>query len=162
MQLSLIAAVGISGQLAWKGEIPFYHPEDMAHFKKTTIDHCIIMGRKTMQSLPCALKDRKNIFISHKHYQREGFIHCTSLEQAFKYCPEKCFIIGGAELYSRTIDICQTLYLSIFDYDGPGDVFFPEYQPLDWKTLSTRKFSKQEAYPSFTLKVMERISTCHF
>ncbi len=160
MEICQIAAIGRSGQLGFLGKIPFRHPEDLGHFKKITMGHALIMGRNTMESLPHALPGRTNIFLSQEKLHRPGFIHKESLEAALDHARslgcEKCFIIGGSTLYKQTFPLCQFLYLSIFDYNGPADVFWPDHHDYSWKTLSEVYYPSYKQYPSFTLYTLCR------
>ena len=143
MILSLIAAIGNQRQLGLKGSIPWHLPEELQYFKKLTMDHHLLMGRKTFQSLPRPLPGRTHLVLSRHLLGKlpERCLAITSLQEALEIAQKKgeteLFVCGGADIYSQTLSLANRLYLSRIDYSGPADTFFPPWEHLDWEHLST-------------------------
>ena len=143
MILSIIAAVGRQGQLGLKGHIPWHLPEELQHFKRLTMGHHLLMGRKTFQSLPGPLPGRTHLILS-RRLTAELPSQCfsvPSLEEALKNAHRRgesqLFICGGADIYAQTLPLSDRLYLSRVDYTGPADTFFPPWEHLSWSHLAT-------------------------
>lgn len=120
-----------------KGGLPWYIPEELKRFKKITMGHPIIMGRKTHESIGRPLQGRTNIVITHEpKYTSPGCIIVHSLEEALRLSFDKLriaqgsdeiFVIGGGEIYKQALPKANKLYLTYIDKEIAGDVFFPDY-----------------------------------
>src|SRR3989338_1558698 len=118
MILSLIAAIGKNNELGKNNTLLFHLPADMKFFRDTTRGHAVIMGRKTFESLPGILPNRRNVIITRdQNYKKEGIEVVHSIEEAvnlFNNPPaggEEVFIIGGAEIYKQAMPIADKLYI---------------------------------------------------
>lgn len=133
MIVSIIAAIGNSGQLGLHGKIPWKVPGDLLKFKLLTNGHCVLMGRKTFESLGKPLKNRTNLIVSRRGMIIEvpNTFTFTTLYKAVAYAESiketELFIIGGAEIYSSFINNCDKMYISTIDYNQAADTFFPIY-----------------------------------
>ena len=141
MILSLIAAIGQQRQLGHKGRIPWHLPEELRYFKRVTMGHHLLMGRKTFQSLPGILPGRPHIILSRSPQKEHSrCINITSLPQALEYARNQgeteLFVCGGADIYAQTLPMADRLYLSRVDYSGPADAFFPPWEELSWGQAS--------------------------
>ncbi|OJI06211.1 hypothetical protein BK004_04795 [bacterium CG10_46_32] len=132
--ISAIAAIGKNRELGLGGKLPWHIPEDLAHFKKTTLGHPVIMGRKTFESLGIykPLPGRLNVVITRNpDYQAEGAVVVSSVEDAIaeaeKHDQEEIFIIGGGEIFKLAMHLVNRLYVTIIDAEFEADAFFPEY-----------------------------------
>lgn len=127
--ISLIAILGMNRAIGNNGGLLWRVPPDMAHFKKLTTGHPVIMGRKTFESIGRPLPDRTNIVLSrNQDYHPEGCLVCSSIEQAMSDTSEKeIFIIGGGEIYQQTIHLADRLYLTAVQDSPDADTFFPDY-----------------------------------
>ncbi|MCD7723449.1 MAG: dihydrofolate reductase [Clostridiales bacterium] len=137
MEISIIAAVGRNYELGKAGGLIWRFHEDMVFFKKTTMPHSIIMGRKTFESLPHALPGRQNIVLTNnKNYKAPGACVALSKSEALACCRGGvAFIIGGEQIYREFIADAGKLYLTEIDAECAGaDAYFP---PFD-KSLYTR------------------------
>lgn len=149
MRRIIIAAVAKNGVIGKSDNtMPWHISEEFKHFKNTTIGYVLIMGRRTFESLGKPLKKRLNIVITRKKdYQPpfENVYVVNSLESAIEYCRqgtyEKVFISGGAEIYRQALakGYVDEMILSHLDFDAQGDVFFPDFEPSDWKIGSREK-----------------------
>jgi len=141
MKLNLILARARNGVIGDKGTLPWHLPEDMAHFKRTTLGCPVIMGRKTWESLPPTfrpLPGRLNVVVTRQpEYAAPGAQVVHSLQQACAACQPDAtaWVIGGAELYAQALPMAQQAVVTEidaeFDGDAHGPVFGPEWRELE-------------------------------
>lgn len=137
MKLHLILARAANGVIGANGKLPWHLPEDMAHFKRTTLGSPMIMGRKTWDSLPPKfrpLPGRLNIVVTRQpDWQAAGAAVAPSLPEAMRLCPPDgdAWIIGGAELYAQALPLASMAVVTEIDADFEGDVFAPQFG-ADW------------------------------
>lgn len=142
--LHLIYARARNGVIGRDGRMPWHLPEDLAHFKRTTLGQPVIMGRKTWESLPAAfrpLPGRRNIVITRQaDWQAEGAEVAHSLEQAIALCQNEpvAWIMGGAQIYQQALPLAQQVVVTEIDADFAGDAYAPELD-ANWR--------EQEASP---------------
>lgn len=130
MIISMIAAVGKNAELGKGNDLIWHFKEDMKFFKETTMGNTVIMGRKTFESLPKALPNRKNIVITNnKDYSAEGAVVVHSPDEALALAEsEEVFIIGGGRIYSRFLPLADKLYLTEIEAEcASADTFFPQF-----------------------------------
>lgn len=162
MILSLIAAIGKNNEIGKKNMLLWHLPADMKFFRATTKGHGIIMGRKTFESLPGLLPNRRNVIITRdKKYKVEGGDVVHSLEEAleiFGKTDEEVFVIGGAEIYKQAIDVADKLYITHIDGEVKGaDAFFPEIVPIVWNEVSHKENKPDDKNPiPYTFSVYEK------
>lgn len=142
MELIIIAAIAANRVIGRHHTIPWRIAEDMAHFKSTTMGHPLIMGRHTYASIGGPLPGRRCIVVS-RTPAFQPHPTCTkveSLQQALSLCADaaKAFIIGGGQLYQAALPLADTLLLSWLDWSVEGDVFFPEFDQLDFPLVDSR------------------------
>jgi len=141
MQLSAIVATDRQGTIGKAGKIPWYLPADLKFFKRTTLGHPVIMGRKTFHSIGRPLPKRTNIVLTRDaFYSATGVIIAHSLREALGHPAvtgaEETFIIGGGELYKQSLSLVTTVYLTIVDAEiKEGDAFFPKLDPAEWREV---------------------------
>ena len=161
MTLSLIAAVARNGVIGKDNQLLWHLPEDMRYFRETTRGKPVIMGRKTWESLPDSfrpLPGRHNIVVSRNPaYQATGATLAGSLEEAIQKAADagEVFVIGGSELYAKTIPLAQRLYLTEIASEFDGDVFFPEVLADEWEEVS-RKAQQGTSGLTFSFVVYQR------
>lgn len=131
MPLIAIAACDPDRVIGRDGKLPWHLPEDLKLFKKITLGHPIVMGRRTWDSLPRRpLPGRDNIVFSH-HLQESGAIVLHDANRLGAIIGERdAYLIGGAALYTALLPFCQSLILTHVHERYPGDVFFPEYEGM--------------------------------
>lgn len=131
MKLSIIACVGKNLELGKGNDLVFHIKDDMKYFKEVTLNHIVVMGRKTFESLPGLLKDRKNVVITKSNKEfTEGVETYSSIEEfmeKYKDYQDEIFVIGGASIYKQFLDYCDKLYLTEVDKEIDADVYFPEF-----------------------------------
>lgn len=138
---SIISAIAKNNAIGKDNDLVFHIKEDMKFFRETTRNHTVIMGKKTWESLPGKLKDRKNLVISHTEVEgADGTI--TDLDKYIeenKESDEEIFVIGGGSIYKYMLPHSKYLYLTEVDAEPEADTFFPEFDRKSYKkeTLKT-------------------------
>jgi dihydrofolate reductase len=131
MKLHLIYARARNGVIGANNQLPWHLPEDLAHFKRTTLGQPVIMGRKTWDSLPPKfrpLPGRVNIVVTRQtDWQAEGAVPAGSMEDAMRQCPDAtdAWVIGGAEIYAQAAPLASSAVVTEIDQDFEGDAFAP-------------------------------------
>ena len=131
MQINMIFARSANGVIGNKNAMPWHLPEDLAHFKKLTLGHPVIMGRKTWDSLPLKfrpLPSRQNIVITRQaDWQVQGVLSADSLQNALAHCrgAAEVWIIGGAQIYAQAEPLASRIEVTDIEKDYLGDAFAP-------------------------------------
>ncbi|MCT4617043.1 MAG: dihydrofolate reductase [Candidatus Gracilibacteria bacterium] len=134
MEINLIAAMTHDKVIGKNNSLPWDIPEDLDFFRKTTAGACVIMGRKTFESIGHPLPNRKNIVLSRNKNQKiSGVEILNSKQKILNYLKnnnikEKIFVIGGTEIYKLFLDNTDYIYLNLIHHNYPGDTFFPEFE----------------------------------
>ncbi|MCC3272660.1 dihydrofolate reductase [Arthrobacter zhangbolii] len=140
--IGLVWAQTADGVIGRDGGMPWHLPEDMAHFKKTTAGHPVIMGRRTWESFPAAyrpLPGRTNIIVSsHSGLAdtAENTVVVRSLQEGLEVArtspgSEEIWIIGGAQLYEAAVPVAHTAVVTVIDTAAEGDTYAP-HLGADW------------------------------
>ena len=132
----LVAAVAANGVIGANGRLPWQLPEDLKHFKRLTLGHPVIMGRRTWESLGKPLPGRDNIVVSGQPgYEAPGASVAASLEAALALCAGEpvAFVIGGSRLFAEALPLATGLVLTEIGRDFPGDTWFPAYDRSRWR-----------------------------
>lgn len=150
MPLHLIYARSRNNVIGVNGDLPWHLPEDLAHFKRTTLGQPVIMGRVTWQSIPekfRPLPGRTNVVVSRQtDFVAPGAQVVNSLQAALDLFPadEVVWLIGGAQLYAQAMPLAQQLVVTEIDADYAGDAFAPAVDASEWKeTQRTSHISAQ-------------------
>ena len=139
MQLNLIYARARNGVIGINGALPWHLPEDLAHFKRTTMGCPVIMGRKTWDSIPPQfrpLPGRTNVVITRQDtWRADGALPAQNLLEALSICehmsvildpsPDQVWVIGGAQIYAQAIPLAKRVVVTEIDADFEGDAFAP-------------------------------------
>jgi len=145
--ISIIVAMDRNRVIGKDDRMPWKLPADLAYFRKVTLGHTVVMGRKTFESIGKPLDGRKNIILTRdRGYAKEGCTVVHSIEEALKMIQdeEECFIIGGAEIYSAFLPYTQKLYITYIDHEFEGDTYFPEINYGEWRMVSRTPGPKNE------------------
>lgn len=145
--LSLIAAMANRRVIGRDNTLPWRLPEDLQHFKRTTLGKPVIMGRKTWESLGRPLPGRRNIVVSRNpDYLPVGGELASSLEAAMAATADvdEAFVIGGADLYRQALPLAQRIYLTEIAGDYAGDAHFPEFSAGDWREVSRESHTSSD------------------
>lgn len=144
MKISIIVAMDSKRGIGKNNGLMWHIPGELPRFKKITMGHPIIMGRKTFESLPGALPGRTNIVITqNSDFKAENCKIVNSLDQAIEAAKsepgsEEIFVIGGGQIFAQSISKAQKLYLTLVEGDFGADTFFPDYSSFKTK-LSEQK-----------------------
>jgi dihydrofolate reductase len=143
----LLAAVASNGIIGANGQLPWRLPEDLKHFKRLTMGHPIVMGRKTWESLKGPLPGRDNIVVTRNpRYDAPGAAVASSLEAALALCLNEpvVFVIGGAGLFAESLPIAAGLVMTEIERDFEGDTWFPDYDRSRWKQTQRERHVTQD------------------
>jgi len=135
-RIYLIAAVASNGIIGVNGKLPWNLPEDLKHFKRLTLGHPVVMGRKTWESLGKALLGRENIVVTRTAgYDAPGAAVASSLGAALALCSDEpvAFVIGGQRLFVESLPMAAGLVLTEIFRDYEGDVWFPAFDRSQWR-----------------------------
>ncbi|HEY1291227.1 MAG TPA: dihydrofolate reductase [Burkholderiales bacterium] len=116
--------------------MPWRLPEDLQHFKRITMGHPVIMGRRTWESLKGPLPGRDNIVVTTTAgYEAPGAAVASSLEAALALCLGEpvVFVIGGSRLFAESLPFAAGLVMTEIDREFEGDTWFPQYDRSRWK-----------------------------
>ena len=128
-----IAAMSLNRVIGNRNDIPWHLPEDFKWFKKTTMGHVLLMGRKTFNSIGRPLPGRDTVVLTRNPESIIGiptFNSIEAFEQAEEFQKRKVFVCGGAEIYRQTLEKCSDLFLTLVKQKIEGDTFFPDYESL--------------------------------
>lgn len=132
----LVAAVAANGIIGAGGKLPWRLPGELQHFKKLTLGHPIIMGRRTWESLGGALPGRENIVVTTRPgYEAPGAAVASSLDAAIALCLGEpvAFVIGGTRLFAEAMPIARGMVLTEIQRDYEGDTRFPAWDRSHWR-----------------------------
>jgi dihydrofolate reductase len=151
MKLSLIVAVAENGVIGHNNQLIWHLPNDLKQFKRLTTGHCIIMGRKTFESIGKPLPNRTSVIVSRNlDYQVDGCVTFDSLGNAILFAKqieeEEAFIIGGAEIYRLALPIVDKIYLTEVHHAYEGDTFFPTIDKNIWQETHREDFETDEKH----------------
>ena len=158
MALNLIFARARNGVIGHNNTLPWHLPEDLAHFKQTTLGQPVVMGRKTWESLPPKfrpLPGRTNIVVTRQTaWKAEGALVAHTIEEALQLCPTdaQVWVIGGAEVYAQALPLATRAVITEIDADFEGDAFAPTFD-ASWKETarSTHMATNGLSYSLVTL-----------
>ena len=161
MPISLIAAVARNGTIGRGGRLPWRLPDDLARFKRLTLGHTVLMGRRTWESLGRPLPGRRNVVLTHDvsfaapgcevvHSVREGRALATGGE---------LYVIGGAAVYAAFMPFSDRLFITHVDADVDGDATFPAIDPKQWRLVEETTGTVDRANPlPHRFAVYERVA----
>ncbi len=130
MTISMIAAIGKNLELGKNNDLIWHFSADMKFFKNTTTGNTVVMGRKTFESLPHALPNRRNIVLTNnKDLKIDGVEICHTIDEVFELCKnDNVFIIGGGKIYSEFLNYSDKLILTEIDATcDDANVYFPHF-----------------------------------
>jgi len=145
--ITIIAAIAKNNALGKDNKLIWHIPADLKRFKKVTLNHHVIMGRKTYESLGKPLPNRTNIIITRNaNFKAEGCVVVNSLQDAIAVAKEdkSPYILGGAEIYKQAILIADKLDLTFVHHNFEADAFFPEIDKTIWKETLREDFKAND------------------
>ncbi len=160
MPLHLIYARARNHVIGRNGDLPWHLPEDLAHFKRSTLGQPVVMGRVTWESIPekfRPLPGRSNVVVSRQaDYPAPGATVVPSLEAAMTLFPadQVVWLIGGAQLYAQALPLASQVVVTEIEADFEGDAFAPVLTP-DWHELSRSTHTSAQGL-GYSLVTLER------
>jgi dihydrofolate reductase len=166
MLVSIIAAVAENGVIGLDGKLPWHLSADLRRFKRLTMGHTLIMGRRTWESISRPLPGRRMIVVTRQaNYRPEapGIKVASGLEISLAFAAvaggEEVFVIGGAELYRHALSRSDRIYLTRVDADVTGDTYFPHVNWNEWQLVESEKHAADERNEfAYAFEIYERTS----
>jgi dihydrofolate reductase len=146
-RICIIAALARNRAIGIGNAMPWRLPEDLKRFRRLTMGHAVIMGRKTFESIGTPLTGRNNIVITRSEdWSHSGCIVVHSLEAALSAAGGSgdAFVIGGAQIYALALPRAACLYMTEIDREFEGDAFFPEFDRSRWRETSRERRAADE------------------
>jgi dihydrofolate reductase len=138
MRINLIVAMARNRVIGIGNKMPWHLPADFAWFKRQTLGHPVIMGRKTFESIGRPLPGRQNLVVTRNaSWRADGVEACASLDDALGRCrhEDDVFVIGGATLYGEALPRADRIFLTRVDATPEGDTWFPPIETADWREV---------------------------
>lgn len=144
--VAIIAALAKNRVIGKDGKIPWNLPEDREHFRKLTMGHIIVMGRRTYEEIGHPLPGRKTYLVSSTlRVEKQNCHTVKSLSQVLeKEKGEHIFICGGAMLYEEALPLADRLYLTELDWEEEGDTFFPNVEAASFREM--KREEREDGY----------------
>ena len=138
MNISIIAAIGNKREIGLNNDLIWKISEDLQNFKKITMGHFIVLGRRTYESIGKNLVGRNLIILtSDPYYQAKDCKVATSIDEAIFFAKQagetELMVCGGAKVYKDFLSRAGKMYLSRVDYEGEADTYFPEFEENKWR-----------------------------
>ena len=131
--VTLVAAVAANGVIGKDGALPWHLPDDLRNFKRLTMGHVLVMGRRTFDSIGRPLPDRTTIVVTRQsQWRAEGVQTAADVPEALARAAqldEQVFVAGGQEIFREALPVADTMVISKVDARPDGDTVFP---PVDW------------------------------
>ena len=148
--ISIIAAMAKNRVIGKGNRIPWRLPGEQQIFKKVTMGHHLVMGRKTYESLNRLLPGRTMVIVTRNpNYKVAGAIVVNSLQEAISACgsDDEVFIIGGAHLFKLALPLADRIYLTTIQAEIEGDTTMPDFDLTGWRQISTQVFKADGKNP---------------
>ncbi|EMY80933.1 dihydrofolate reductase FolA [Psychroflexus gondwanensis ACAM 44] len=149
MMITIVAAAAENNALGKDNDLIWRLPDDFKRFKALTSYHHIIMGRKTFESFPKPLPNRKHVVITRQeNYKNETIEVVHSLEEAIQFSSteDQIFIIGGGEIYKQALPFANKIELTRVHGEFEADAFFPEIDEEKWDLVNSEFHDKDEKH----------------
>jgi len=143
MIITIIVAMDEDRGIGFENQIPWHLPADLARFKKLTMGHHLLVGRKTYESIGSVLPGRQMIILTRNPaYSAQNCITADTLDSALKLAEKRgeteVFIIGGAEIYREALPLADRLYLTVVHTRAKADVYFPQFEESEWSQVCSQ------------------------
>jgi dihydrofolate reductase len=157
---SLVVAMARNRVIGKDNALPWKLPAELAHFKRVTMGHPVIMGRRTWESIGKPLPGRHNIVVTrNRDYRAPGCTVVASLEAAWKAAEgaDEACVIGGTSLFEESLPVADRIHLTEVEADVEGDTWFPEFDRSEWEEEEVARHAADErhAYP-FRILLLRR------
>lgn len=160
MKVALVAAMSPNRVIGRDGAVPWHLPDDLAHFKRLTMGHPVIMGRRTYESLGAPLPGRPTIVLTRRaEWSADGVRTARSLAEALDLAgdAETVFIAGGQKVYEEALPRADRIELTLVHADVQGDTFFPELDESQWRLVGETHHPPDERHEhAMTFRTYEK------
>jgi dihydrofolate reductase len=159
---SLIVAMDRQRVIGNEGRLPWHLSADLQRFKRRTMGHHIIMGRRTWESIGRLLPGRVSIVITRNpRFAAPGALLANSLSEALALASadNEPFVIGGEQVFRAALPLARRIYLTQVLGEFPGDVWFPELSAQEWKQVHSEHHRAIELQPAWDFSIYERATT---
>lgn len=159
---SIVVAIADNGVIGRNNQLPWERiPEDMRWFRKVTMGHWLVMGRRTWESIDSTpLPGRESVVVTRTPgYPAPGAHVVNSLDEAWRLPPpdDEVMILGGSEIFRATLPIADRIYLTRVHGSFEGDVHFPPFDPSEWHARERRDVEAGDSTPyPLTFQILER------
>lgn len=156
---TIVVATDLAGGIGIHNTLPWHLPADLAHFKRLTTGHAILMGRKTFESIGRPLPNRRNIVITRdKDWQRAGVEVAHSLSVGLQLAgTDQLFVIGGAQIYAAALPLIGRLVITEIGQRFECDTHFPPIDPHQWHQVAREPHHSEEGNFDYAFVTYERI-----
>ncbi|MGZ5034907.1 MAG: dihydrofolate reductase [Usitatibacter sp.] len=157
MKRSLVVAVARNGVIGRDNALPWKLPADLAHFKRVTMGHPVVMGRHTHESIGKALPGRKNIVVTRdRAYRAPGCTVVHSLDEAWRAAEgaQEVCVIGGTTLFEETLPIADVIHLTEVEADVEGDTLMPRFDRSQWREREVARHPA-DALNAYPIRILE-------
>jgi dihydrofolate reductase len=160
---SLVVAMARNRVIGRDNRLPWRLPADLAYFKRVTLGHPVVMGRRTFESIGKPLPGRLNVVVSRNpEFRALGCTVVASLDEAWRAAagaPEVA-VIGGTSLFAEALPIADRIHLTEVLADVPGDTYFPDFDRGEWneQEVLSHPADERHAHP-FRIVVLDRKSS---
>ena len=162
MIVSLVAAMSENRVIGRGGGLPWHLPKDLQYFKKLTVDHTVIMGRKTYDEVKRPLDNRRNVVITRNpDFKPHGVTVVPTLKEALALgaTEREVFVIGGGEIFRLALSRADRLYLTVVHATVEGDTYFPAFDSAAWALDEEERHEADAKHAfAFTFRRYSRIS----
>ena len=160
-RITLVVAMDAERGIGIGNRLPWHLPEDLAHFKRLTSGHPIVMGRKTFDSIGRALPNRRNIVITRNAgWQHDGVERAASLAEALALCGEaEVFVIGGGQIFAEALPLAGRLELTEIAKRFDCDTFFPPLDAGAWHEQAREVHHAQDLGADYAFVTLERAAS---
>jgi dihydrofolate reductase len=144
MTVTLLAAVARNGVIGVDGGLPWHLPDELALFKRLTLGHVLVMGRRTYESVGRPLPGRTTVVVTRNPDWRaaEGVLRAGGVGEALELASrldEEVFVVGGAQVYAEALASADRLALTFVDSEPQGDTTFPDVDWSQWRAVGRRQ-----------------------
>jgi dihydrofolate reductase len=159
--VSIVVAQGSNRVIGRDGRLPWHLPADLRRFKAMTSGHAVVMGRKTFESLPDAVRplpNRRNVVLSRdaRYAAGPGVATAADLRAALELCDGTCFVIGGGQVYEEALPLAGRVYSTEVDAAPDGDVYFPPLPAARWRCVE-ESVPHEENGSRFVFRTYDRV-----
>ena len=163
MRVSLVVAAARNDVIGLAGGIPWRLPDDQRFFRRVTMGHALVYGRKTFDSIGKALPGRRNLVLTRRPHDPVDDVEFlpdleTALARAREAGETECFVAGGEAIYREALALADRLYVTRVDAAPEGDTFFPAIDTAEWRRVSAEPHASDDRHAhAFSIETWDRV-----